>query len=407
MSIKKTLLYTCALLFCTSAVNAMGDIQSPTTDKEQDLSCIQRAQWIAPATRLPLKNQTLLKNAAKQQVVLLGEQHPDAVHHRWQLQTITQLYAHNPNVVIGFEMFPRRLQPVLEAWIRGELSEDEFLQKTDWDEVWKFDPDLYMPLFRFARMNRLPIVALNVEMDLIGAISQKGWDGVDEDRKEGVSPPRKAHPDYITELKKVFDKHPHVADDEKKDDQKSKARFQRFVEAQITWDGAMAQELARVQKMGGNPLVIGVMGSGHLADRYGVPYQLQGLGLGSTVLLPWTLGWNCNDLSPSYADAIFGLEAMEQKPAAQRPILGIRIEKAENKTGVVVEQVVEESIAEDAGLEKGDVILIAAGQLVEDTAQLIRIIQRQAPGTWLPLEIERNAQPIDIIAKFPNWNEAE
>jgi len=407
MSIKKTLLYASTFLLFTSTVNAMGDKPSSTPDSKQDLGCIQRAQWIAPATRLPLDNQALLKKAAQQQVVLLGEQHPDAVHHRWQLQTITQLYAHNPNVVLGFEMFPRRLQPVLDAWIRGELSEDEFLQKTDWDKVWKFDPDLYMPLFRFARMNRLPIVALNVDMGLIGAISQNGWDGVSEDQKEGVLPPRSAHPDYISELKKVFAQHPHVADDEKKDDQKSDARFQRFVEAQITWDGAMAQELARVQKMGGNPLVIGVMGSGHLADRYGVPYQLQGLGLGSTVLLPWTLGWNCNDLSPSYADAIFGLEAMEEKPTSQRPILGIRIEKAETQTGVIVEQVVEESIAEDAGLEKDDIILRAAGQWVEDTGQLIKIIQRQAPGTWLPLEIERGGQPIDIIAKFPNWNDAE
>jgi len=400
--IKTILSCTSAFLFITTTAYTM-ETHAETSEKEKkDLSCIQRAQWIAPASRLTLDNQTLIKKAARQQVVLLGEQHPDAVHHRWQLQTITQLYAHNPNIVIGFEMFPRRLQPVLDAWIRGEYSEKEFLQKTDWDKVWTFDADLYMPLFRFARMNRLPMIALNVERDLISAISQKGWDGVEDAQKEGVQSPHKAHPDYIASLKKIFDQHPNVTDDEKKDDEKSKARFQRFVDAQLTWDGAMAQELARVQKMGGDPLVIGIMGSGHLANRYGVPHQLEGLGLNSTVLLPWTLGWDCNELRDNYADAIFGLEAMESSPRKQRPVLGIRIEKIKNTPGVLVDQVVEKSVAEKAGFKKGDRILSAAGQDIEDTGQLISIIQRQAPGTWLPLDIVRHSKHLEIIAKFPN-----
>jgi predicted metalloprotease with PDZ domain len=154
--------------------------------------------------------------------------------------------------------------------------------------------------------------------------------------------------------------------------------------------------------MGGYPFVIGIMVSGHLANRYGVPHKLEGLGLNSTVLLPWTLGWDCNELRDNYADAIFGLEAMESSPRKQRPVLGIRIEKIKNTPGVLVDQVVEKSVAEKAGFKKGDRILSAAGQDIEDTGQLISIIQRQAPGTWLPLDVVRHSKHLEIIAKFPN-----
>jgi len=32
---------------------------------------------------------------------------------------------------------------------------------------------------------------------------------------------------------------------------------------------------------------------------------------------------------------------------------------------------------------------------------LMEVVARQAPGTWLPLSIRRDGQEIDIIAKFP------
>ena len=32
---------------------------------------------------------------------------------------------------------------------------------------------------------------------------------------------------------------------------------------------------------------------------------------------------------------------------------------------------------------------------------LIQIVQRQAPGTWLPLKVRRSGEDIEIVAKFP------
>lgn len=396
MSVKKRTVLLAALCLTLSAQSAFS-----ADHKTVDTACIQRSQWISPTNLKQLDAQTLLQNAAKQSVVLLGEQHPDAMHHRWQLQTLTQLYAYNSNIVLGFEMFPRRLQPVLDAWVRGELTEQEFLEKTDWENVWQFDADLYLPLFHFARMNRLPMLALNVDRSLIRQISESGWEAMPDDIKEGVKTPRKAHPDYITSLKNIFNQHSHVPEAERKDDEKSKQRFNRFMQAQLTWDGAMAQKISHVQKLGGNPLVVGIMGSGHIANRYGVPHQLEELGLKSTILIPWTLGSDCKTLNNGYADAVFGLEEADEEPSSYKPMLGVQIEESKEGNGILVSQTLEETVAEDAGLIKGDIIFEAATKPVRTPSELIKIIKRQAPGTWLPLKISRDGKTIDIIAKFP------
>src|SRR5688572_2020697 len=69
----------------------------------------------------------VLAEMARRDIVLLGERHEDASHHQWQLQTLAALLQLRPRMVIGFESFPRRVQPVLDRWIAGELTARQFL----------------------------------------------------------------------------------------------------------------------------------------------------------------------------------------------------------------------------------------------------------------------------------------
>ena len=54
-------------------------------------------------------------------------------------------------------------------------------------------------------------------------------------------------------------------------------QFQRFVEAQLTWDRAMAEALAGAKRTFSDATIVGVLGSGHVQDGYGVPHQLKDL----------------------------------------------------------------------------------------------------------------------------------
>jgi len=104
--------------------------------------------------------------------VLLGESHTDVDHHLWQLNTLAALQGRGANLVIGFEAFPRRLQSVLNDWVEGKLTDAAFLKASEWRQVWGYDSALYMPLFRFARLNRIPMIALNVERRLVLQVGQ-------------------------------------------------------------------------------------------------------------------------------------------------------------------------------------------------------------------------------------------
>ena len=146
---------------------------------ESASACATYGGWIDVKTGRSLDRAELFGDlVAKGAVVLLGESHTDVDHHLWQLQTVAALHGRGANLVIGFEAFPRRLQPVLDDWIAGKLTDEAFLKASEWRQVWGYDAALYMPLFEFARLNRIPMIALNVERTLVSQVGQKGWDAV-------------------------------------------------------------------------------------------------------------------------------------------------------------------------------------------------------------------------------------
>lgn len=356
------------------------------------------AGWIAPLAggAKTLRGDEVLAAAARRAVVLLGEAHDSAEHHRWQLHAIAALHQLRPNMVLGFETFPRRVQPALDRWTAGELSEAEFLAQSDWRNVWRVDPQLYMPLFQFARMHRIPMVALNVESSLTRDIAQKGLDSIPPEHREGVGRPAAPTEAYLDWLLPIHAEH---ASGKGARRDRNDAEFRRFVESQQAWDRAMAEALAAATKRPGNPLVVGVMGSGHIVHGYGVPHQLKDLGVTDiAALLPWDRGADCKKLVAGYADAVFGVAA-PAAPAAGRPRLGVYLEPA--KDGVRIRQVEKGSIAEATGIRDGDIVVEVAGRPAKQAGDVAGAVQRQAPGTWLPLKVKRGDDTIDLIAKFP------
>lgn len=354
-------------------------------------SCGQPGQWRVPtdAQTQPIQPAALLERMARQQAVLLGEAHDSAEDHRWQLHTLTQLYAQQPRMAIGFEMFPRRVQPALDLWVAGTLSESEFLERSEWDKVWGFDAQLYLPLFHFARMNRIPMLALNVERSLIEAVGKQGWEGVPEAQKEGVGKPAAPTEPYRKALRAVFDHHPVKA--------RGEQAFPRFIESQTAWDRAMAQVMADHLQKNPGALVVGILGAGHVRNGHGVAHQLRGLGVTNVgLLMTWERDEPCADLGKGYADALYLVESPKGNP----PRLGVATEQ--EKEGLRITQVTTGSVAEAAGLKTGDVIVEVAGQPAKSILILRSVVQRQISGTWLPLKIKRGGSELEIVARFPS-----
>jgi len=108
------------------------------------------------------------------------------------------------------------------------------------------------------------------------------------------------------------------------------------------------------------------------------------------------------------------IRQLKQKGKVERGWIGIKIqpnspEIASNlginaNQGVIVSGTLEESPAQQAGLQAGDVILNFNGQPIDNTKNLSRLIAETAIGTQASLEVWRNRQKIALtlpIQKMP------
>jgi uncharacterized iron-regulated protein len=390
--ITKLLAVHLSVVLAGCSTSLRGDAGSDVADAS---ACVPTGSWLVPDTGQTLTTADVVDDAARRRVVLLGERHDSAEHHRWQLQTLAALHARRPALVVGFEMFPRDKQAALDRWVAGELNEAQFLAEADWEHSWRLPHDLYLPLFHFARMNRVPMRALNVDRDLVSRIAKNGWEGVPEADRAALSEPAPPTPEYERWLEEIFEEH--VEDDEAADEYV--AGVEGFIDGQLTWDRAFAEGLYAAAEARPDALVVGVIGSGHLENGFGVPHQLAALGMHDVaVLVPWDDDRECDSLSAGLADAVFGVSV--ESRTAKRPKLGVSIMSSAN--GVRVLEVLPESVAEAAGLRAGDLIVDAGGLEMKETADLIAVVSEQGPGAELSLRVERGTEVHKLVAKFPN-----
>jgi len=218
-----------------------------------------------------------------------------------------------------------------------------------------------------------------------------GWDAVPESERQGVSRPTPPGEAYRAILKEVFDSHAEL--------QKDAGRFDFFVDAQVLWDRAMAEGIAAHLQRHPQDQVIGILGAGHIQNGYGVPHQLASLGVTrQSSLITWPNDHSCKALTAGLADAVFVIPP-QPEPASPPPRLGVRLEMASD--GVRIEGVMQGSLAEQTGLKAGDVVVQAAGRKPGDIQDMIRLVQRQPAGTWLPLQIRRGAETLEMVVRFP------
>ncbi|PWC54933.1 signal protein PDZ [Azospirillum sp. TSO22-1] len=356
--------------------------------------CVPPGTW-ADAAGKPMPRDALLERAAKAPAVLLGERHDSTEQHRWQLQTLNQLYGLNARLAVAMEMVPRSKQAVLDRWVDGMLGEADFLREVDWRTVWGFDPQLYLPILHFARMNRVPLVALNVEQDLVRRTSKGGWASIPEADREGVGTAAPPTAEYRDFLATVLGQH---GPEEQAVDRDS-ARFRNFIEAQSVWDRAMAERIAETHRKTGRTVVT-IVGAGHVQNRFGIPHQLADLGIpDSLVLLPWDADRPCKDLDGKIADAVFGIDSGGEPSGPPKPRFGVMLEP--DKAGVKIADVLPGSVAEASGLKRGDIVTAAAGKPVRVAGDLTGAVQKTGPGTWLPVTVTRGGKTKDLVAKFP------
>ncbi|TWT92577.1 PDZ domain-containing protein [Neorhodopirellula pilleata] len=107
-------------------------------------------------------------------------------------------------------------------------------------------------------------------------------------------------------------------------------------------------------------------------------------------------------VSPDRTGRVIGLGVMGASPrkVGSQGRLGIELEGIGQTTGARVRNIVPDSGADEAGLERGDRIIAIDGQNQSDLRQVVSTLNGMFPGEVVQLTIERDGSTVDIPARM-------
>jgi uncharacterized iron-regulated protein len=198
------------------------------------------------------------------ELVCVGEQHDSELCHRVQLQIIRSLYARDPRLGVGMEMFQRPYQSHLDRFSKGEIDEYEMLKATEYPKRWGYAWCLYEPIVDFCKRNSVPLAALNASRELTGKLSKVGYTALTAEERQQLGTVDfqvKAHRDHWYEqLAKMHGKSK-VTEEQK----------ERSYQVMTTWDEYMAASAAAFQQTRHLRRMVILAGSGHIDHGFGIP----------------------------------------------------------------------------------------------------------------------------------------
>ncbi|EPT9251750.1 ChaN family lipoprotein [Vibrio alginolyticus] len=196
-------------------------------------------------------------------VILIGEWHTHAGVHRFQTDMLKQLTSYDRSLALSMEQFTRDKQPVVDAYLRGEIGEQYLMKQAN---AWPNYESDYRPLVEFAKQKNLPVIAANAPKSIVRCIGRQGLDYInklDDDQRMFIA---QAINTGSSPYKEKFMASMHHGKPEQTEKQFA---------AQVTWDETMAESI--VSYLDDNPGVQIV----HVAGKF---HTEQGLGTAASIL---------------------------------------------------------------------------------------------------------------------------
>ena len=233
-------------------------------------------------TGLAITENGMMEMLSGARLVSVGETHDNLNDQRVELTVVRELHRRFPGkVAVGMEMFREPQQAVLDRWVKGELTELEFLKASKWYETWGFDFGAYRDLLLFAKENRIDVIALNPSKELQEAVRRTGLDNVPEDLRRKLPEIGETDPWQRVVLRGVFGGHAgHGGGDES---------FDSFLRVQLLWEETMAQKVVDYLKSprGEGKRMVTITGGWHVKYGFGLPKKVvRRLPMAYAILLP-------------------------------------------------------------------------------------------------------------------------
>jgi len=257
---------------------------------------------------------------ADAEAVLVGETHDDVVGHGVETQLLVRSAQRvgalgdtagaGRQVVLSMEMFERDVQYIVDEYLHGLITEDQFQKSArPWD---RYDTD-YRPMVEFARAHEIPVVAANAPRRYVNRVSRLGpgslyalsdlarsylpplpypgpseaytaqWNALMADMMKDAQGPA---PDSAVPAEEATPEPPA----EPRPEPEAEAPpppvhdMSNALQAQALWDAAMGESVARALQEHLGALVIHYAGSFHVERGTGIPERVSDYRPGTRIL---------------------------------------------------------------------------------------------------------------------------
>ena len=335
-------------------------------------------------------------------LVLVGESHTSIEFHRAQLRLIEELVRAGREVLVGLEMYPYTEQEHLDRWRREPMTEEQFVDRSRWYDAWGYHWDYYRPIFLFARDHGLPMVAVNTPREVVSAVRKLGFEGLSEGDRAHVPETIDLASDDHRALFRAF-----FADDgDGLHGGMPEEQLEAMFAAQVTWDATMAHNALRALAAHGgegpDPVLVVLVGSGHVAYGLGIERQAAAQGFAGRIASVIPIPVEDEDGRPvasvraSYADFVWGLPP-ERDPLY--PTLGLSATAvSDDDPHRKVIFVPEDSLGAAAGFAVGDVLVAIDGEPLPDRESFNRAMAARRWGDRAAFTVERGGATVDLTA---------
>ncbi|UCE05352.1 MAG: ChaN family lipoprotein [bacterium] len=373
-----------------------------------------------------------IKKLSQYRIVLLGESHTNDQHHAMQLNIIKGLVESGSSICLALEMFNPSQNPVLEKYISGKLTEEDFLDQSNYFNSWGHNYRYYKPIFDYAKEHKIKMFGINIEHDYASKIGRGGIESLSPEEQNiipEIDTTDMEHRFYIKAAMEGMDA-------------LSPTQFSKIYAAQCLWDAAMGEGAIKVAQQDPQSIVMIVVGSGHVAYNLGigkiikkrsdfsfssviavdvpdtveesvmmkvkknlkkekktdqpVPKQEKGMPPiammhgGSVDTTPYKI------VVRSLSDFLWGVAEEKRE---KYPSFGFSVEEKDER-GFKVKRVIPETIAEEQGIQTGDIILAVDGKTFPDMAQLKKYLNFKNWDENVAFEILREEKEINIKFKI-------
>ncbi len=330
-------------------------------------------------------------------IVLVGESHTSEESHRVQALVIQALQRAGRKVVLGLEMFPASAPTApFDRWVRGSLDEATLLRESGWYDYWGYPFGYYREIFEIARRHRLPIRGVNAPRALVSNVGRRGLDGIGAMERAQLPATIDTTSDEHRQLFVAYvggssathgsGMPPEV--------------LQRMVEAQSTWDAAMAMHAAQLLAEAKDPkaVVVVLVGSGHVAYGLGIARQARAYTEArvASVMPVAAAPGSPEPIRASLADVVWGVPT---ETYARYPTLGVSFRSGGDQPNTVL-MVAAGSSAEALGIKAGDVLVSLDETAIRKDVDVRALLDRKVWGDAIRATVTRGGETLTLEGRL-------